>query len=212
MTQLSNRPLSPVTVTGNRVECLTEILRNDVNLAIWQRTPNPDMQSFIDTFCASAGNLERFTSLEIGQSAALALPSWALDIDGAQYWVDDVDQLSEMYQCLFEPQAIGLRIHVVQQTMCPRFHVDRVPVRLLCTYRGPGTDWLPEPLVTRPVGEGPLPEQGVQPDQVQQIPTNAVALLKGEAWEGNEGRGLVHRSPEPNGSPRLIIGLDWLSA
>jgi hypothetical protein len=44
-----------------------------------------------------------------------------------------------MYQCLFEPEAIGLRIHVLADTMCPRFHVDRVPVRLLCTYRGPGT-------------------------------------------------------------------------
>lgn len=212
MTQLNNHPLSSVTVLGNRAKCLTEILRHDVNLAVWQRNPSPCWQSFINEFCAKAGNLERFTSLETGQSAAQALPSWALDIEGSNHWIDDVDQLIGMYQCLFEPEAIGLRIHVLQQTMCPRFHVDRVPVRLLCTYRGPGTEWLSESQVTRPTDGGPLPEQLVQPGQVRQIPTNAVALLKGEAWEGNEGKGLVHRSPAPNGSPRLIIGLDWLSS
>lgn len=30
---------------------------------------------------------------------------------------------------------------------------------------------------------------------IQQMGTGDVALLKGELWEGNEGRGIVHRSP-----------------
>lgn len=212
MTQRENQLPHPVTVIGNRAACLGEILRDDVNLAVWERSQDVSWGGFVTDFCNQAGNLERFVSLEPGQSAATALPRWALDIDGVRNWVADVDELIEMYQCLFEPEAIGLRIHVLADTMCPRFHVDRVPVRLLCTYRGPGTEWLPEPLVTRPAGTGPLPEQTVPSDQIQTIPTAAVALLKGEAWEGNEGRGLVHRSPQPDGTPRLIVGLDWLSS
>ncbi|WP_280109885.1 DUF1826 domain-containing protein [Azospirillum sp. B506] len=37
-----------------------------------------------------------------------------------------------------------------------------------------------------------------------------VALLKGEGWPGNRGRGLVHRSPPaaPSGAPRLLLCLD----
>jgi len=212
MTQLKNPLQHPVTVLGNRAECLAEILRDEVNLAVWQRAPDDRWKAFVSEFCEQAGSLERFTSLAPGQSAAVALPKWALAISGAGHWIDDINQLIDMYQCLFEPEAIGLRIHVLGQTMCPRFHVDRVPVRLLCTYQGPGTEWLPEPLVTRPVGKGPLPEQNTTHDQIRKIPAASVALLKGEAWEGNEGKGLVHRSPEPDGTLRLVIGLDWLSS
>ena len=39
-----------------------------------------------------------------------------------------------------------------------------------------------------------------------------VALAKGERWLGNQGRGLVHRSPTPeNGQSRLLLTLDWLA-
>ena len=34
---------------------------------------------------------------------------------------------------------------------------------------------------------------------------------KGENWHGNEGFGLIHRSPQPTlGERRLILTLDWL--
>jgi hypothetical protein len=37
-------------------------------------------------------------------------------------------------------------------------------------------------------------------------------LLKGERWQGNEGRGLVHRSPPlVAGERRLLLTLDWLN-
>jgi len=39
-----------------------------------------------------------------------------------------------------------------------------------------------------------------------------VALLKGELWEGNEGAGMVHRSPSMNpGDRRLLLSFDFLS-
>jgi len=122
-----------------------------------------------------------------------------------------VNELVEMFRCLFEPAAVGVRLHVLPDTMCPRFHTDRVPTRLLVTYAGRGTDWLPEHLVTRNEQPGPLPQQRVSDEDIQVLPTGAVSLLKGESWVGNEGRGLVHRSPAPGDTPRLVLGLDWLS-
>jgi hypothetical protein len=39
-----------------------------------------------------------------------------------------------------------------------------------------------------------------------------VALLKGEKWQGNQGAGLIHRSPAlKTGERRLILTLDWLA-
>jgi hypothetical protein len=37
-------------------------------------------------------------------------------------------------------------------------------------------------------------------------------LLKGSKWHGNEGHGLIHRSPAlKEGERRLILTLDWLA-
>uniref|UniRef100_UPI0013C31562 DUF1826 domain-containing protein n=1 Tax=Pseudomonas viridiflava TaxID=33069 RepID=UPI0013C31562 len=47
---------------------------------------------------------------------------------------------------------------------------------------------------------------------IQQINTADVALLKGVRWRGNEGAGLVHRSPALEGNERrLILTLDRLA-
>jgi hypothetical protein len=47
---------------------------------------------------------------------------------------------------------------------------------------------------------------------IRQMPAYAVGLMKGESWEGNEGRGLVHRSPQPTALQprRLLLTLDML--
>ncbi|MCL7942452.1 DUF1826 domain-containing protein [Marinobacter sp. ATCH36] len=200
----------PIAITGDQPECLTEIFRDEVNLAVWNRALHPRIAPFVEELTAWEGRLERFVSLSKGDSAETALPNWAMTIKGAEAWIDDANELIEMYRCLFEPETVGLRLHVLKGTMCPRFHVDRVPVRLLCTYRGVGTEWLPEGSVTRPDTPGPLPDQLVDPGSVGRLATGAVGLLKGEAWEGNEGRGLVHRSPSPGNHPRLVLALDWL--
>lgn len=200
----------PIAITGDRAECLTEIFRDEVNLAVWKRALRPGVARFAAKLTGCAGQMERFICLSEGDSAALVLPGWALEMDGAEAWVADADQLIGMYRCLFEPETVGLRLHVLKGTMCPRFHVDRVPVRLLCTYQGVGTEWLQEERVTRPDKPGPLPDQPVADSNVNRLATGAIGLLKGEAWEGNEGRGLVHRSPAPGDSPRLVLALDWL--
>jgi len=145
----------PIAVIGDQAKCLTEIFREQVNLTIWNRPLEARIKSFVAELTARAGKLERFIILSEDDDATTVLPKWALEIDGAQAWMADLDKLIDMYRCLFEPQAVGLRLHVLQGTMCPRFHTDRVPVRLLCTYQGVGTEWLHEEQVTRPQGDGP---------------------------------------------------------
>ena len=99
-----------------------------------------------------------------------------------------------------------------------RFHVDRVGVRMLVTYTGPGTQWLPHEHVDRrwlgsagqdrPDEENGLMKSGAE---VQQVNPFDVVLLKGEAWPGAERFGAVHRSPDPLGEPRVLLRVDMLS-
>ena len=95
--------------------------------------------------------------------------------------------------------------------MCPRFHVDHVPVRLITSYAGVGSDWLEEGAMPR----SKLGQPGAEPQDealIRRLDTGHVALAKGEKWHGNEGRGLIHRSPQPPaGQRRLLLTLDWLA-
>jgi hypothetical protein len=131
----------------------------------------------------------------------------------------DIGFLVDIFGCLFEFNTIGLRIATPTRAMCPRFHVDRIPCRLITTYLGTGTDWLPHQSVNRSklgAGNGGLSdeESGLYPSEnnVETLLPGDVALLKGELWEGNEGAGMVHRSSSMNPEEhRLLLSFDFLS-
>ena len=103
--------------------------------------------------------------------------------------------------------------------MCPRFHVDKIPCRLITTYHGVATDWLLHDVIDRgKLGAG---NQGKPDEQsglfnslsdINRLKKGDVALLKGEGWYNNNGAGLVHRSPPvAEGERRLLLTLDFLS-
>lgn len=107
-----------------------------------------------------------------------------------------------MFCCLFDLGSAGLRLTALDRAMCPRFHVDKIPCRLVTTYQGIATEWLPHHHVDRSKlgagSEGKSDEQSglfQNLEDIQRLHQGEVALLKGEGWEGNEGAGLVHRSP-----------------
>lgn len=45
---------------------------------------------------------------------------------------------------------------------------------------------------------------------IRSLQAGQVAILKGEKWLGNEGAGLIHRSPASE-QRRLLLSLDWLA-
>ncbi len=129
--------------------------------------------------------------------------------------LDDVFACSEMLGELVGCNLVGFRIQTLREPMCPRFHVDRIPCRLLVTYGGPGTEWITERWLDRSsVG-------GVEPDNYpvidggghQQLQDSAISVLKGALWSSSVGEpgqgygGVVHRSPRaPEG--RILMSLD----
>ncbi|GAM59028.1 hypothetical protein JCM19231_3217 [Vibrio ishigakensis] len=131
--------------------------------------------------------------------------------------VQDIELLVEMFSCLFELKKVGVRLTSLDVAMCPRFHVDHVPCRLVSTYHGVATEWLAHTDVDRTkLGHGSKGLSDAQsglypnPDCVKQLSTGDVALLKGESWLGNTEGGLVHRSPGvPSGQQRLLLTLDF---
>ena len=202
-------------VQGDTPKALTGILDDGVNLALWQRQLPAHIADFGRLLLSLNEPLAEALSLEMpGDDAEPnlhCLASGFSDLEGYEGFIADVSWLVSAFACLLGAQRIGLRLRVLDKAMCPRFHVDHVPVRLITTYAGIGSQWLKEGAMDRrQLGK---PEAEPQDDsRIQQITSGEVALLKGEKWHGNEGFGLIHRSPQPApGERRLILTLDWLS-
>lgn len=203
--------------SGKEATVLTDIYRAEVNMAIWQRSLDQKLLDYSQQLAVNCPELQmRLVGTPDSIAAQLAenLPTVNEAADGHQLLVSDIVHVVEMFSCLFELKQVGLRLAVLRKAMCPKFHVDRVPCRLLCTYTGEGTHWhLAENIEINSEIIGKHKVRSVNPkdaSQQQQLNVGEVALLKGEEWLGNEGRGLVHRSPPAsNNSPRLVLTLDF---
>ena len=196
-------------------ESLTRILDDDVNLAVWNRQLPPHIADFSTLLLSLNEPLAESLSLEMPDDEAEpdlhGLASGFSDVQGYEGFIADLSWLVRAFACLLGARRIGLRLRVLDKAMCPRFHVDHVPVRLITTYAGIGSQWLMEGAMDR----RQLGKPDAEPQDnslIGQIASGDVALLKGEKWHGNEGFGLIHRSPQlAAGERRLILTLDWLS-
>ncbi|WLD58350.1 DUF1826 domain-containing protein [Salinispirillum sp. LH 10-3-1] len=187
----------------------TEIFSPSVNLAVWQRQLSEPLKAGVKALLTERPSIriqESGTVTELHQRLHQCLGTDST-------WtplLDDIALSLDMFQVLFDQDTIGLRLTGLDKAMCPRFHVDRVLVRGICTYAGPATEWLAnEHIPAREQQSGPLLIPTDADQHIQHLPLGAFALMKGEAWPGNEGRGLVHRSPPcTSDDPRLLLTLD----
>ncbi|MCX2890452.1 MULTISPECIES: DUF1826 domain-containing protein [Pseudomonas] len=206
---LAHRPVDIFQVSGENPQVLTEVLRDGVNLAVWHRRLPPQLEDFADLVISLGVPLADQRVIDVDEQNTPILPDLlreAAELQGYEAFVADVTWLVAAYTCLVGARRVGLRLRVLHNPMCPRFHVDNVPLRLLTTYVGPGSEWLQEQQSTR----SELPTADRYVDNIQQLLAGEVAVLKGEKWQGNEGAGLVHRSPSGQ-QARLLLSLDWLA-
>ncbi|UQI34064.1 DUF1826 domain-containing protein [Pseudomonas bijieensis] len=200
---------------GDTPGIFTQILEDGTNLAVWQRQLPAHISDFATMVLAMDQPLAESRVLDLPEEdtppALQGLAAGFSDLQGYEGFIADVTWLVSAFACLLGAQRVGLRLRTLDKAMCPRFHVDHVPVRLLTTYAGVGSQWLKEGAMDRRRLAQPEAEP-VDPQVIQQFCCGDVGLLKGEKWHGNEGLGLIHRSPEPApGERRLILTLDWLA-
>ncbi|MEZ8688354.1 DUF1826 domain-containing protein [Vibrio splendidus] len=194
---------------------LADIYQSDINIAVWQRQFDEDLTMAISEFIASNPNFSK--SISLSPDNAFDKLEFATGGTASKALLENMAELVDMFCCLFDLEEVGLRLAVLNKAMCPRFHFDQVPCRLVTTYHGVATQWLPNESVDRSkLGRGsngqPDSVSGLYNDEsdIQKMTSGDVALLKGERWSGNENAGLVHRSPvtSPN-ETRLLLTLDF---
>ena len=203
-------------VKSNSADVLADIYQDNINIANWQRNLSPALNTaakhvlnldYAFQFAASVSPENTFESLSKALGSKPETEALAAD----------VSEIVDMFCCLFDLEQLGLRLATLDRAMCPKFHVDRVPCRLVATYHGVATEWLEHKFVDRSkLGMGSKgktdEESGLyqRASDIQQLQAGDVSLLKGESWLGNEGGGLVHRSPSVDiNAKRLLLTLDF---
>jgi len=203
MLDLSKSKEAPVArdvARGQTAGVLHDIQRSACAAAIWQRALPPLFQTWLNALPADRLPALR-ENVHLSDIPALIRDACAKAECGTSVGQDllaeDVSSLAGHFSRISGHERMHIRLAVVQGNACHRFHVDYVSARLLCTYRGSGTQF------------GPAGEDGT-PTTVDQMRAGDVGLFRGRLWPGDIPCGLLHRSPPIEGTDetRLLLAVD----
>ena len=194
-----------IAVSGTEPEVLLDVLRPEVNLAVWHR----DLPSLLGPALRRLAEAAPFTAVaEDTPEAAVDALAAKLPAAAPLDLLLDIRRLATVFAAVADTgSVVRIRLEAITGPACHRWHADAVGLRLLCTYRGAGTEWLP-------IAGGAAIARHLDPKALPcaraQLATGAVALLKGEGFAGNAGFGCIHRSPPagPGERARLLLCLD----
>ena len=127
----------------------------------------------------------------------------------------DIQAVVDEYCAVTNSASAVVAVSLLRKTLCSKYHVDHVPLRVMCTYLGSGTEVLSEraslaiSLASDRLGRGAgdvakalvgsAADASEKTRLKKQTRECELVLLKGEKWPGNAGRAIVHRSPSVDG-------------
>ena len=118
-------------------------------------------------------------------------------------WVSDMSEICQIFCDTLNSKSVSFCLGT--ERGCSRYHIDNVQMRLLVTYMGQGTEWLPNEIANRAAFEEGLPNEKIVKDssKIKSIKTFNVAIFRGGA------AGLLHRTPDSAlKNPSILLRLD----
>jgi hypothetical protein len=126
-----------------------------------------------------------------------------LDSTLLDWLVADIESCARRLCEMAGSDCAAVRLEKATDRTCPRFHVDSVTMRLLCTYCGPGTEWA-DPNTAYSVNFGEPFDEIL----IHQVPTEAIVIYGGASASAGL-HPLWHRSPAvPSSETRLLLCID----
>ena len=195
-------------LASNDAISLTDIYQKKVQLINWQRQLAPSVKQDIEQLLA---NQQHFTYRIILPPYYVA--QWLQEQWGESQYshlAHDIEMLATLYTDLFDIAKVGLRFELIDKTLCPLFHVDKVLCRLVTTYPGLTTEWLENDNTDRQaLVDRQYDKTVIDADRINRVSVGDVLLFKGQSWSDHTGDGVVHRSPLASSDQRrLILTLD----
>lgn len=194
------------TVWARNIDVLERIHEPTMDLVVWERQLPNDLRKWLTSLDAGQLPCGRVLVRRPGIREALGAVLKASNTpDGAtaDALLHDIVDLAERFADIADCDEVDIRLDVVRDDSCWKFHRDRVALRLVTTYLGPGSQYVAEEYA-----EEAASQQKDYSGPIENIPEQAVALFKGalDAF----GTGVMHRSPPIAGSgeTRLLLCLN----
>ncbi|MEM7445043.1 MAG: DUF1826 domain-containing protein [Pseudomonadota bacterium] len=179
---------------------LSAIQHQGCAAAIWQRQPLDSFQRWIDEQQPDRLPRSRIVLRPYAVHDAvsqLVVVSGLPACEERRMLVDDIAAQAAMFAAVMEAPYLRLRLDVITRNDCQELRIDAVTARLVCTYRGTGTQY-------------GISTDGAELQQVVTVPTGSPIVLRGALWPETPKSGLRYRSPpiEAMGETRLVLSLD----
>lgn len=191
-------PTVPHVAMADAPAGLAAIADRAINLAVWQRRLSPALAAAGQLVGQAHGDI-RLAVPAPRAAVALAEALVAANWPAVPALVADVAELAMLAAPLMQTHAVDLRLEIVTGDACRKFHADYVPLRLITSYAGPGSQWLSN-------DDAAALAQGVSVEQleVRQLLAGEVALFKGKRLTDSP---IIHRSPPiaGTGQRRLVL-------
>ncbi len=197
--QITDRDAAGIDIARNTAD-LSRFLEPKCPATLWHRETPPECQRWLDALDPDL--LPRGRVILPPHAVADAVHQLC-DMsglpDGAERdWLQgDITSLTETFSGLLSARFLRMRLGIVTTNACRKFHIDAITARLVCTYRGTGTQY-------------GFAAKDTDPQDIFTVPTGAPVLLRGTLWPAIPPAGLLHRSPpiEGTGEARLVLVLD----
>lgn len=163
---------------------------------------------------------EHEAQVEVARPDCSSLVREVQSAQARRYLSSDIADLVKAFGLVMGTRRLCVGLSLVADDMCQKLHTDNVSIRLLCTYAGPGTQWVAnEDVVRANLGRTDVDVETANRSvlrtatALRRCSPGEVILLKGEAFPGNADRGAVHRSPPIRslGLRRLLLKIDEYS-
>ena len=118
-------------------------------------------------------------------------------------WVIDMAGVCNIFCETLATSTVGFCL--ATKRACQRYHIDNVPLRLLVTYYGKGTEWVPDSAVDRLAYNSGMPNDKILTNSNARkfLNTWDIAIFRG----GPDG--LLHRTPDAAlNTPSILLRLD----
>lgn len=193
---------------GRDIKVLNDIHQDHINISIYERAFQPMRDEILQFLTQQDIRLKLTGDVEgLIQGFSDSLAEQDLPHD---WFLNDFSTLLKSFEKITEAKVFRVFFATVTSDMCRRFHTDVNKLRLLCTYAGPGTLWLPEEAIDRYAhNSGKTNDEIVTNTQlIQQVNTGDVAILKGALYPN--AKAAMHRSPsiEEANEKRLLLRID----
>jgi hypothetical protein len=191
---------------GYAPSILERIRDKAVELAIWERELPETFAQWLDALPPENLPDARGVTDDAGLEATIAaMLDDARTPQGAMrdLLLADIASLARRFMAIMDSAQVDIRLEAVDHNACWKFHRDCVEARLLATYRGPGTQWIPPAL-----GDAALDRQSDYRGPLPSLSRFAAGMFKGSC--AAPASGIVHRSPPIDGAgvTRLLLCLN----